>query len=139
MDGWMEGWMEGVGREERQLDGWVTHTTSLNGADDEALTPGRDAALCVSRGALPGQGSGWGRTPVASWLSPQPRLPALRSTFCPRPGLTSHFLWAASLALPAGVAFVFLPLLSSLLKDLGGPCAPSWRRDSEAPLCLVTC
>lgn len=132
MDGWMEGWLEGVGKEQRQLDGWVTHMTSLNGADDEAPVPReRYCPLCVS-----------GRL---AW----PRLGLEEDTSGFTAGSPQHFLSSPWSHLPfplgrvsgpgVGVASAFLPLLSSLQKDLGGHCAPSWRRDSEAPLCLVTC
>ena len=112
--------MEGVGREERQLEGGLTHRASLNGAEMRPQSPWeRCCPLCESRGTLRGQGSGW-RTPspLASLAEPPAPPPSSPRTFRPRLGLASHFLWPVSPDLVVGTAFVFLSLLSFLLKAL---------------------
>ena len=75
--------MEGVGREERQLEGGLTHRASLNGVEMRPQSPWeRYCPLCESRGTLRGQGSGW-RTP-----SP---LASLAEPPAPPPGSPQHF------------------------------------------------
>ena len=55
----MEGGMQGVGREERQLEGGLIHTASLNGAEMRPQSPWeRYCPLCESQGTLRSQGSG---------------------------------------------------------------------------------
>lgn len=91
--------MEGVGREERQLEVWVTHMASLNGAEIPVRRE-RYCPLCESPGTLCGQGSGW-RTPspVASLAEP----PA------PPPGSPQHFLASPWSCLPFPLAGVSGP------------------------------